>query len=298
MIEAAAAAAGMGAACAVLLLTAPGPLLLSWPLPAGLRQLAARAVRREGRVVGGAGWPWLTLGRFLLLEAAAAATGFAAGLSITGLPALAAAGAAAGAGLVRAAVHARGRSLRRTRQDAVLESVRMLKSLLETGGLGVQQALVVLGGRGPVPLRREFRVIAAASRSGRQREAWAAARERLADPLFDLLAAAVLVQRPSGGELGPLFNDLEQSVAGIYEVAREAEALQVQSRSAAATIGCLPFVFLLILSSLRSPYLDPYREPAGEAFLAAMLALIGSTYLLVLRWLRLPLEPRMASGDA
>src|SRR5439155_747777 len=82
-----------------------------------------------------------------------------------------------------------------------------------------------------------------------------------------VLAAAVLVQRPGGGELGPLFARLEESVTAIHEVTREADALGAQARSAAALILGLPLVFLGALSLLRSPYLDAYRQFPGQAFL-------------------------------
>lgn len=169
----------------------------------------------------------------------------------------------------------------------------MLRSLLEAGGTGVQDALGVLARRGPAPLRAEFGQIAAAARTGSQARAWAGARERVADPVFDLLSAALLVQKPSGGSLAPLFADLEESVASIYEVAREAEALQVQARSAAGLVVLLPIAFLFVLSAFRSPYLDAYHTSTGAAFLAAMLAIVGGSYVWILRWLRLPEEPRL-----
>jgi len=261
-------------------------------------------------------WPWLSLLREREQATAAAlwgtrvdwrlplvlqlGAGCAAGLTaggLTGLPVLAAAGGVLGLALVRMAISVALRGRVRVRQDAVLESVRTLRGLLEAGGLGVQQSLSVLADRGPKPLREEFRALVAAGAAGRQADAWARARRRVADPLFDLLSAAVLVQRPGGGALGPLFADLEESVAAIHEVTREAEALQVQARSAAAVIVLLPVAFLLILSALRSPYLDAYHRPGGAVFLAGALSAIGGSYLWMLHWLRLPAEPRLAVAE-
>jgi Flp pilus assembly protein TadB len=216
---------------------------------------------------------------------------------LTELPVLTAVGAVLGAASVRGCLSLRAWRRLRARQDAVLDAVRLLRGLLESGGVGVQQAIAVAADRGPALLRPEFAAIAAAGAAGRQADAWRHARDRVGDPLFDLLAAAILVQRPAGGALGPLFADLEASVSAIHEVRREAEALQVQARSAAGLIVLLPIVFLVILSALHSPYLDAYRRPAGAAFLATMLSLIGLAYLLVLRWLRLPSEPRLRVAD-
>lgn len=231
-----------------------------------------------------------------LAQVAAAITGAAVASAVTGLAALALPGAIGSAALVRLAVGRRAHAARARRQDAVLEAVRMMRQLLETGAAGVQQAIAVLGERGPEPLRQEFRLIAATSLSRRQ--AWNTARDRVAEPLFDMLAAAVLIQRPGGGELAPLFADLEATVSGAQEVEREADALQVQARSAAAIIVSLPVAFLLVLSALRSPYLDAFRQPGGEAFLVLMLGIMGASYVWMRRLLRLDGLQRVRLVDA
>jgi Flp pilus assembly protein TadB len=193
-------------------------------------------------------------------------------------------------------VAARARSQQVIRQDAVLEAVRMLRQLLETGAANVQQAIEILGQRGPAPLRSDFRLIAASP--GGRRQAWNDARERIAEPLFDMLAAAVLIQGPGGGELAPLFADLEASVSSAQEVEREARALQVQARSASSIIVSLPIAFLVVLSALHSPYLDAFRNPVGEAFLLVMLAIMGCSYVWMRRLLQLPGLERVRLSDA
>lgn len=290
MVEAAAACAGLGVGVAIL--AAAGPVR-----GAALGALAERVAAGERARAGAAGWPWLSLPVMLGLEAAGATLGAAVGATLGGLPALSLAGALAGVALVRAGVGVRARERRHRRQDAVLEAIRLLRQLLETGGVGVQQSLAVLAERGPEPLREEFSLIAAAALTGRQAEAWRAARARIAEPVFDLLAAAVLVQRPGGGALAPLFADVEATVSAVHEVQREAEALQVQARSAARIILSLPVAFLAVLTALRSPYLAAYHTGPGQVFLFSMLGVMGLSYLWMMRWLRLPEEPRMELLD-
>lgn len=215
---------------------------------------------------------------------------------MTGLIVLAFPAAAAGATAVRAAVKARSRAQQVMRQDAVLDATRMLRQLLETGATSVNQAIALLAERGPIALRREFRLIAA--RSIGRRQAWKDARERVGEPLFDMLAAAVLIQRPGGGELVPLFADLESSVTAAQEVEREARALQAQARSASTIIVSLPIAFLLILSTLHSPYLDAFHQPVGEAFLLAMLGVMAAGYVWMRRVLKLPGLQRVRLTDA
>lgn len=292
----AALSAGLGALAAVLILAAPALRVPDTKAPSWLARFLRRWSTAEAAVAIGSGWPWLNHRRLVALELGAALGGGASAAFITGLPVLAAPGAVGGASIVRAVVGARARRRQVVRQDAVLEAVRMLRQLLETGATSINQAIAVLAERGPVPLREEFRIIAA--KSVGRRQAWREARDRIGEPLFDMLAAAVLIQRPGGGELVPLFADLEASVTAAQEVEREARALQAQARSASTIIVALPIAFLVVLSTLHSPYLDAFHEPAGEAFLLAMLATMAASYVLMRRLLRLPGLRRVRLSDA
>jgi tight adherence protein B len=296
MLELAAAiCAGASASIAVLTVAipaAPGELVGG----SRLRHLAMRIWVRESALAAASGWPGLDGRSLLAAETLAGATCAAFAFLFTGLPALSVAAVIGSVAVVRLAIGSRAHALRRERQDAVLEAVRMLRQVLETGAGTVLQAIGVLGERGPVPLRREFRLIAATSLG--KRHAWAMARDRIAEPLFDMLAAAVLIQGPGGGELAPLFAELEATVTSAQEVEREAEALQVQARSAAAIIVSLPIVFLLVLSTFRSPYLDAFHALTGELFLLAMLGVMGASYVWMRRLLRLDGLQRVRLSDA
>ena len=290
MLEAVAAiAAGLGATLAILCVDSTADA--QWVI-----QPLRRWFKAESDTARATGWPWLDGPLYLALQCVAA-VGCAAGAGLlTDLAVLAVPGAVGGASLVRATVTAHTRARQVARQDAVLEATRMLRQLLETGASSVNQAIAVLAERGPVPLRAEFRLIAV--RSVGRRQAWKEARDRVAEPLFDMLAAAVLIQRPGGGELVPLFADLESSVSAAQEVEREARALQAQARSASTIIVALPIAFLVILSSLRSPYLDAFHKPLGEVFLLAMLAIMAVGYLWMRRLLQLPGLQRVRLSDA
>jgi Flp pilus assembly protein TadB len=288
----AALVAGVAAAFAGLVLGGgPGRprAVEAWVLREAGRLAAgeARRARASGFDTGRAG--------MVIAEACLGMAAGAAGYVVSGMPALAAAAGGLAVGVVVGALGLRATALRRERQDAVVAAVRTLRQLLETGAVGVSAALEVLAERGPELLRREFAAIVA---GGGRPPAWAEARRRVGEPVFDLLSAAVIVQRPGGGELGPLFRELEESVTAAHEVEREAAALQVQARSASTLILCLPLAFLAVMCLLRSPYLDVYRTPFGQLFLAAMLAIMGGAHVLIRRWLRLPEEPRVELVDA
>ena len=297
MLEVAAAlSAGLGTFGAILVVAVPSPTPEDVPSSPWLFRIAGRWWSAEASLAKSAGWPWLSTRRLAGLQLAAAIGGATLAGNLTGLAPLAVPGAVGAVGAVHAVVSARARSQQIIRQDAVLEAVRMLRQLLETGATNVQQAVEILGQRGPMPLRSEFRLIAGAS-TGR-RLAWSAARARIAEPLFDMLAAAVLIQGPGGGELAPLFADLEASVSAAQEVEREARALQVQARSASSIIVALPIAFLVVLSALHSPYLDAFQKPVGELFLLAMLGIMGCSYVWMRHLLRLPGLERVRLSDA
>jgi Flp pilus assembly protein TadB len=298
MLEVAAAlCAGLGVTAAILAVSLPPPAAVDENItPSWLRRHMRRRWAHESALAAGAGWTEDGAARLAVVQAVVAIGGGCAAALLTGLPVLAAAGAAGAVAIFRGTLVARMRAQREVRQDAVLEAVRMLRQLLETGATSVNAAIAVLGERGPAPLRHEFRIIAGTSVGRRQ--AWSAARQRIGEPLFDMLAAAVLIQGPGGGELAPLFVDLEASVSGAQEVEREARALQVQARSAAAIIVSLPVVFLVVLSALRSPYLDAYHDVAGQAFLLAMLVVMAFSYVWMRRLLLLPGLQRVRLSDA
>lgn len=298
MLEVAAAlTAGLGVVVAILAIAAPPPAALEGDVTVPwLRRHVLRWWAQENTLAVGMGWTAHGAAWLVVVQAGVAVLGGCAAELLTGLPVLMAAGAAGAVTLVRGAAAARIRNKKIVRQDAVLEAVRMLRQLLETGATSVHAAIAVLGERGPAPLRTEFRIIAGTSVGRRQ--AWSAARQRIGEPLFDMLAAAVLIQSPGGGELAPLFADLEASVSGAQEVEREARALQVQARSAAAIIVALPVVFLVVLSTLRSPYLDAYHSATGQAFLLAMLAVMACSYIWMRRLLVLPGLQRVRLSDA
>src|SRR5216683_2242395 len=183
MLEVAAAlCAGLGATAATLSIAAPAPVTHDNSVaPPWIERVVRKRWALEIALVTAAGWPGLGAAGLVVVEVSVALVGGFAAALVTGLPVLALAGAVGAIAVVRGAVTARARAQQVLRQDAVLEAVRMLRQLLETGANGVNTAIAVLGERGPAPLRSEFRIIAATSVGRRQ--AWNAARQRVGEPL-------------------------------------------------------------------------------------------------------------------
>ena len=282
--------AGAGSAGLAALAAPRLRILVRGPgLPAWTRAPLARYRARADH----ARLPFLTPYRLLAFEAGLSLGAFWAVFELSRIVALAV-GAAAGALAVESAVLATRWSRHRAAlEDAILESARLMRQMLTAGGASVVETVEALAQRGPVELRHEFGRISAGSLTGSASREWKAARDRLEEPGFDLLAAAVSLQRPSGGELGPVLRDLEVALAARLAVSREAYALQAQARGAAAMIVGLPYFFILGLALVHSPYLASYRSPAGEIVVGSVLGIMALSRAWIARLLALPAEPRL-----
>ena len=219
-------------------------------------------------------------------------------VAVLGIPVLCLVGLPTGALLPEIVLRTRAAVLRRRRRAGLLESVRLLRQLMQSSGLSVAAALRVLADSGPRLLRPEFAQILEDWQKGDVALAWRRAQARVGDPIFDLMAAAIILQRPSGGELGPLLERLEVFMTAMEEVVRETESHQAQIKASATLIAALPLVFLGFLGMTHSSYLSPYAKPLGEFVLLSMIGCIGASYWWMLRWLRLPAEPRLGAQSA
>src|SRR5260370_6374616 len=179
MLEVSAAlCAGLGVTEAILAVAVPPQAPLDEAMvPSWLHRYLSKRWRDEQALAAGAGWTTHGAAGLAVIQAVVAIAFGSGAALLTGLPVLGVAGAVARVAFVRGTFAARMRSRQVSRQDAVLDAVRMLRQLLETGASLVHAAGAVLGSRAPLPRRAEFRVIAATSVGRRQ--AWSAARQRI-----------------------------------------------------------------------------------------------------------------------
>ena len=152
--------------------------------------------------------------------------------------------AAAGAGLLLPTWYYRQRAQRRRGEieEAVGEAVETLRDAVRIG-LGVEEALRALAVTGPQALRPVFSGVERDLRLAGFEEALDRARERLAEPLFDTLAVALLTAYRIGGRnLAAVLDGLSASVRGSVQVRREVRANQAQNVLSARVIAALPLL--------------------------------------------------------
>jgi tight adherence protein B len=114
-------------------------------------------------------------------------------------------------------------------------------------------------------------------------------RARAADPAWDALVAAILLQRGAGGDLARLLRDLAGSLEAAARLARDARAVTAQARFTGGLIAALP-VGAMALAELASPGYLPglLRAPAAAAMVVAAIALQVAGLLAIRRLGRLP----------
>jgi tight adherence protein B len=192
--------------------------------------------------------------------------------------------AAAGPAAVGRTVAARRRRWRRGLSEGVPDVARGLADAL-AGGHSIRGALQDLGAMGAIagPAGGELRGVARRLALGEPTEAvLERLRRRAADPAWDTLVAAVLLQREAGGDLARLL----RSVAGSREHARRVEAdargLTAQARATARLVAGLPFAGLA-LGELAAPgsLTVLLGDPWSRLLLLAALA-IGAVALVVI----------------
>ena len=178
-------------------------------------------------------------------------------------------------------------------EEAVAEAVDALRDAARVG-IGIEEALRVLGRSGPPPLRVAFRAIDRDLRLDGFETALLAARERVADPGFDTLIAALLMSyRVGGRNLAQVLDSLGRSVRAGARARREVQAAQAQNVLSARVIAALPVVLLVAIRATNPAYLDVFSSPGGQGVLALCLLSVVAGYAGMLRATQLPAARRL-----
>jgi Flp pilus assembly protein TadB len=176
---------------------------------------------------------------------------------------------------------------------ALLTAADLLAQLLPAGH-STRQALVVLAEGGPVEVRGEVSRILARLDEMPLEDALTEAQIRIRQPLFTLIASALIVGNRSGGRLAPLLQELSRAAHQIDAVQGQLRAEQAQGRLGALVIALMPLALLVLLHVVNPEYLAPYSTFGGQVLLGGLIAVIVFGYVWMVRILRLP-QPDLLS---
>ena len=215
----------------------------------------------------------------------------AACLAFTGWPVAALAGCAIGWTLPGWLTARREGRERAARREAIAEAAARIRDAVRAGA-GIPEAFGSLASHGPARLRPEFRQAALDLQLAGLPAGLEALRERLDDPLGDLLVRALLVADRTGGRnLSQVLDDLAESARRNAATLREVRAHQARNRSTATIVSAAPVVLLVAIRQVNPAYLAPYATAAGQLVLIVVFGLIALGYLAMTRVARLPTEP-------
>ena len=178
-------------------------------------------------------------------------------------------------------------------QAALVEAMAQLRDAIRTG-LSVQDALVGLARTGPETLRPEFATLVRETMLMGSEAALTAMRDRLADPLFDVVATTLILNDRLGSRnVSQVLDRLAHATREQLRIQDELRAHQAQTVFSARVVAALPLVVLIIIRQINPRYLAIFNDASGQLLLALCLLSIVVGYASMLWITRLPGERRI-----
>lgn len=281
------------------------PLVLSLALAGGVyltydgfahpRRAAAPAVRAQiaREFLVRAGLHDLTLRDFVLFSLV---SGIVAGVVVQlALGWVAVSGLAGVVGLLGPYAYYVRRHDRRRRavQDALVEAIEQLRDAIRTG-LSVQESLAGLARTGPSALRQDFATLSRDMRLLGFESALRITRDRLADPVFDVVASALVINDRLGGQLvSQVLDRLADATRAQLRIEHEVRAYQARTVLSARIVAAAPLVALIGLRATNPRYLSIFDSAIGQIVLIGCAAGVALGYMAMLYLTRLPVQKRV-----
>lgn len=178
-------------------------------------------------------------------------------------------------------------------QAALVEAIGQLRDAIRTG-LSVPEALVALAHSGPETLRPEFARLAREMRLAGLPRAIADMQERLADPVFDVVSATLLLNDRLGGRnVSQVLDRLTQATRAELRVQQELRAYQARNVLSARIVAAVPLVVLIAIRQVNPGYLALFNDWWGQVLLAGCVASVALGYTGMLWLTRLAGEERV-----
>jgi tight adherence protein B len=178
-------------------------------------------------------------------------------------------------------------------QDGLVEAIEQLRDAIRTG-LSVPEALAGLARTGPEALRPDFARLTRETRLVGFESALAAMREHLADPVFDVVASALLINDRLGGrQVSQVLERLAEATRAQLRLQHEIRAQQGRTVLSARIVAAAPLVALLGLRAANPRYLAIFDSVGGQIVLVGCALSVGLGYAAMLYLTRLPGQRRV-----
>ena len=178
-------------------------------------------------------------------------------------------------------------------QEALIEAIEQLRDGIRSG-LSVQEALAGLARTGPEALRAEFSTLSREARLLGFDGALGAMRDRLADPVFDVVAAALVINDRLGGrQVSHVLDRLAEATRAQLRIQQEVRAQQGRTVLSARIVAAAPLVALVGLRATNPRYLTIFDSLTGQMVLVGCAVSIALGYMAMLYLTRLPGQRRV-----
>ena len=162
------------------------------------------------------------------------------------------------------------------------DAIDMIISALKAGH-AFTQAMQLVGTEAPDPVGIEFKKTFEEHNLGRDiRESLINLTERVDCMDLKLFVTAILLQRETGGNLTEILENISHTIRERFKLIGQMKIYTAQGRMSGLIIGCLPIVFVLIMSILNPDYLKPlFQDTIGHYMiaLAVILQIIGFIWI-------------------
>lgn len=138
-------------------------------------------------------------------------------------------------------------------------------------GFSFMQSMELVSREMAAPMGEEFHQVMTEIHVGATAEQALLAMARRADSRdFDLVVAAVLIQRQVGGNLAQILDSISDTISGRIRMKREVKTLTAQGRLSGWVLAVLPFAVGGLISMSTPQYLQPlFTEDLGRMAIVA-----------------------------
>ncbi len=198
--------------------------------------------------------------------------------------------------LIDLALEARRRRVQLERQRSLLEAIRYGAAVMARGG-NASDMLKALARSGPSRARPIFAQLLEGQPELQAEFSLPASIQamqvRLAEPLFDDIALALVLHWKRGAKLVPALEAIVGDWDETLRLQRDAKSMRAGVEASVLLLTFLPLVFLLVLQLLAPALLQPFRQPSGQILLGLAIAWMVLGYRVLQRMSEPPREERL-----
>jgi len=157
------------------------------------------------------------------------------------------------------------------------DALTMMKNSLQAGHT-LDRAMLAVAEEMPDPIALEFRETIEELHLGVPiKRAIQNLTMRVVDDNLNIFAAALMVQREVGGNLGQLLGNLSETIRERFRINQEVRTLTAEGRMSGYVVGVLPIALGMVIKTIQPDYLDPLFDTEGGHMLLKIAAFLEVT---------------------